>query len=215
MAILKLFNSKSSPAAEIPLGLLDDALWQKPNAFTQDNSFTDHLFLTLGIGRLNHFGAKTVKFMTNPGQTFMLAKTHRLAEPMGLSGSPGIFICTYPMRERHGVAVLMRDAIPTLDHLHKSHHLLLAFAGVADPKSETFGLKTLISGTFGEKDKLTGRETVPVTVENAYITMDYTKWTLAQMLAGKQPTPAANLRRAQAIDRSKGPELLDKPDLTP
>jgi hypothetical protein len=211
MNILMPFNSKAKETATIPLTRFNEAVWQNPDSYEQDDSITAHVLNTLGLSRLSHFRSRTFKLMAAPNDHIVEIPGNLIEHPRTLCGSAGVFMCAYhTLSGKRGAAVLIRDTIESLDQFNFGHHLLLAFAGVADPDNNHFHMNRLISGTFGRYDQLNGQETIGVSEKSAYIAMDYAKSCVSQILAGERITAAANLTAARRKNWLNSPEMLDK-----
>lgn len=216
MNILMPFNTQARETATIPLTRFNEAVWQNPDAYEQDDSITAHVLNTLGLSGLNHFRSRTLKFMAAPNDHIVEVPGSLIEHPRRLCGSAGVFFCAYhTLTGKRGAAVLIRDTIESLDHFHFGHHMILAFAGMVDPDNNHFHLNRLISATFGRYDQLNGQETIAVSEKSAYIAMDYAKSCITQMYNGERLTAAQNLRAARHKMRLNGAEMLDKTGLTP
>lgn len=216
MNILKPFNSRAAETATIPFTRFHETVWQNPDVYEQDDSITAHVLTTLRLSNLNHLRSRTFKFMANPNDHIVEVPGNLIEHPRTLCGSAGVFVCAYhTMTGKRGAAVLIRSAIESLDHFNFGHHLLLAFAGVADQDNNQFHMSRLISGTFDRYDQLNGREDIEISEKSAYIAMDYAKSCVTQMLNGERLTAAENLRTARHKMRLNGAEMLDKTGPTP
>jgi hypothetical protein len=215
MKILNLFN-RPVETATIPLTRFLDAVWQNPAAYERDDSITAHVLTTLGVSNLNHLRSHTFKFLATPDEHIVEVPGSLIEHPRTLCGSAGVFLYAYStLTGKRGAAVLIRDKIESLDHFNFGHHLLLAFAGVAEPEKNQFHVNRLMTGTFGRHEQLNGQETLAINEKNAYFIMDYAKSCMTQMLEHAPLTASRNQMEARHKIRFHAPEMLDKPGLNP
>ncbi|HEY8190472.1 MAG TPA: hypothetical protein VIF12_07280, partial [Micavibrio sp.] len=88
------FQDRADPIT-IPCAELEKIVWAKQSAYTHDDDYTDYVFRTLGIGRLNHMRAVTDRCLVNDRQTFALERSNDTHDDIEFHGSAGFFITTY------------------------------------------------------------------------------------------------------------------------
>lgn len=200
MSILgNIFGPKATPVT-IPHNVVKNAVWGQRDRYVQNNDFTDYVFRTLGISRLNHLSANTFMLLSDSSKRFMLEQTHDMEEECGLPASSGAFVTAYvpPLSGRKGLAVLIRDDIPGVSHSQPDKHVVLAFNGYFDRdliNAKTFTFSSILTASFNKQGQVSGLDALLLTPETAKNALDYAKTCINQIARGGPLTAAANLAR--------------------
>jgi len=211
MPFLKdLFGLKSAPVS-IPADDFFNVIWNQPRRFTKDNDYTDYVFKTLGIARINHPKSNTWMYVSNPGQKVPFETLTDYETPRTALASQGVFVTAYntPFMGRYGLGFLVRDRLDGIKCSQPNRHVSVAMAGFENPDTYTFDITRIRVGELNSKKRVQSLYNLPVTPENAAKAFELATLGIGQIMRDEPIDLAGNIIKAWKLRRTA--ENLDNP----